>query len=73
MTLLQITPAVYGFASEPRTSKTFSPSVFTDKLQVSGQSRGHTLDFISKFALVDTVVVTVQKKNSECWVHDDIF
>jgi len=52
MTLLQITPAVYGLAFEPRTSKTQVPSVFTDKLHVSGQSSGQTLGFVSMLFLI---------------------
>src|SRR5687767_3043653 len=42
-TLAQSTPAVYGFACEPRIFTIRSASTVTVRLQVSGQSRGQTL------------------------------
>src|SRR5687768_2490162 len=42
-TLAQSTPAVYGFACEPRIFTMRSASTVTVRLQVSGQSRGQTL------------------------------
>src|SRR5882672_9170268 len=42
-TLVQITPAVYGLAREPRTRTIREFSTVTERLQVSGQSRGQTL------------------------------
>src|SRR5882724_7489758 len=42
-TLVQITPAVYGLAREPRIFTIFACSTVTVRLQVSGQSRGQTL------------------------------
>src|SRR5882757_1391301 len=42
-TLLQMTPAVYGTASEPRTLTMRPSSSLTVRLQVSGQSKVQTL------------------------------
>src|SRR4029077_196454 len=42
-TLVQITPAVYGLAREPRILTIFAFSTVTVRLQVSGQSSGQTL------------------------------
>src|SRR5713226_3908635 len=42
-TLVQITPAVYGLAREPRTRTIREFLTVTERLQVSGQSRGQTL------------------------------
>jgi len=48
------------------------PSVFTDKLQVSGQSSGQTLGFVSTFSLIDMAgAVLTNERMIQC-LHDDI-
>src|SRR5204863_48048 len=49
------TPAVYGFAREPRIERIRSSSTVTVRLQVSGQSRGQTLGSSAFMSLVYTV------------------
>src|SRR5258705_12906907 len=51
-TLVQITPAVYGFGRGARTRTIRAFSTVTERLQVSGQSRGQTLACSVVMALI---------------------